>query len=65
MPEVLPPIPHTSSMPTVHIKNREKLFAILQFRAHMMEAEGPSENQETSSAQSQIHYTAITTDFSR
>jgi len=52
-------------MPTVHIKNREKLFAILQFRAHMMEAEGPSENQETSSAQSQIHYTAITTDFSR
>jgi hypothetical protein len=57
MPEALPPIPHTSSIRTVHIQHRKKLFAILQFLAHMTEAEGPSENQET-------HYTALTTDFS-
>jgi len=53
MPEALPPIPHTSSMRAVYIKNRKKLFSILQFIAHMTEAEGHSENQETSSVRSQ------------
>jgi hypothetical protein len=31
----------------------------------MMEAEGPSENQETSSVRLQTRDTALTTDFSR
>jgi hypothetical protein len=49
MPEALPPIPRMTSIPTVYIKNRKKLFSILQIPAHMTEADGPSENQETSS----------------
>jgi hypothetical protein len=48
MREALPPIPHTSSRRAVYIKNIKKLFSILQFPAHMTEAEGPSENEENS-----------------
>jgi hypothetical protein len=44
MRDALPPIPHTSSCRTVCIKNINKLFSILQFSAHMTEAEFPPEN---------------------
>jgi hypothetical protein len=65
MRDALPPIPHTSYCRTVCIKNINKLFSILQFPAHIIEAECPSENQEKSRVRSQTHDTAHTADFNR
>ena len=56
---------HISSRRTVYIKNRKKLFSILQFLAQMTETEGHYENQGTSSVWSQNHDIVLTTDFSR